>query len=127
MRPSGTGKQLETRRRHSIALLQAGVSYQEVARQVGSTVSSVVRWNQAHRRDEWNGLRGRPIPGRPCRLSAAQQEQLKRVLLRGAEAAGYRTELWTLKRIGEVIRKRLGVRYGPVGVWVPLRHGLGWS
>jgi integrase len=52
---------------------------------------------------------------------------LKGVLLRGAEAAGYRTELWTLKRIGEVIRKQFGVRYSPVGVWALLRHGLGWS
>src|SRR5262245_50386385 len=83
MRPSGTGKQLEMRRRHAIALLQAGVSYREVARQVGSTLSSVVRWNQAHRRNKWNGLRARPIPCRPCRLSAAQQEQLKGMLLRG--------------------------------------------
>src|SRR5262249_29372453 len=95
--------------------------------QIGATLSSVVRWNQAHRRDRRNGLRARPIPGRPCRLSAAQQEQLKDVLLRGAEAAGYRTELWTLKPIGEVIRKQFGVRYGPVGGWALLRHGLGWS
>src|SRR5215831_7484523 len=127
MRPSGTGKQLERRRRHAVALLQAGVSYREVAGQVRSTLSSVARWNQAHRRDRRNGLRARPIPGRPCRLSAAQQERLKGVLLRGAEAAGYRTELWTLKRIGEVIRKQFGVRYSPVGVWALLRHGLGWS
>jgi transposase len=127
MRPSGTAQRLETRRRHAVALLQAGVSYREVAREVRATLSSVVRWNQAHRHDKRNGLRARPIPGRPCRLSAAQQEQLKGVLLRGAEAAGYRTELWTLKRIGEVIRKQVGVRYSPVGVWALLRHGLGWS
>src|SRR5262252_972508 len=82
MRPSGSGKQLESRPRHAIALLRAGVSYREVARQIGATLSSVVRWNQAHRRDRRNGLRARPIPGRPCRLSAAQQEQLKAVLLR---------------------------------------------
>ena len=35
--------------------------------------------------------------------------------------------LWTLRHIREVIRKRFGVRYSPVGVWAPLRHGLGWS
>jgi transposase len=35
--------------------------------------------------------------------------------------------LWTLKRIGEVIRKRFGVRYSPVGVRALLRHGLGWQ
>jgi len=56
----------------------------------------LARWRGDHRRE-----------GEPCRLSAAQQEQLKGVLLQlhGAAAAGCRTELWTLKRIGEVIRK----------------------
>jgi transposase len=66
-------------------------------------------------------------PGRPCHLSAGQQEQLKTVLLRGAGAAGYSTELWMLRRIGEVIRKRFEVRYSQVGVRALLRHGLGWS
>jgi transposase len=49
------------------------------------------------------------------------------VLLRGAGAAGYSTELWTLKRIGDVIRKQFRVRYSVVGVWALLRHGPGWS
>jgi transposase len=127
MRPSGTAEQLENRRRRAIALLQAGTPYREVARRVVASLSSVVRWEQAYRRDKRNGLRARPIPGRPCRLSARQQEQLKALLLRGAGAAGYITELWTLRRVGEVIRKRFGVRYSPVGVWALLRHGLGWS
>lgn len=127
MRPSGTAEQLEKRRRGAIALLQAGMPYREVARRVEASLSSVVRWEQAYRRDKRNGLRARPIPGRPCRLSAGQKEQLKTVLLRGAGAAGYPTELWTLRRIGEVIRKRFRVRYSPVGVWALLRHGMGWS
>src|SRR5437660_260902 len=38
-----------------------------------------------------------------------------------------RTELWTLKRIGDVIRRQFRVRYSPVGVWALLRHGMGWS
>lgn len=127
MRPSGSAELLEKRRRQAIALLQAGTPYREVARRVAASLSSVVRWEQSHRRDQRNGLRARPIPGRPCRLSPTQQEQLKTVLLRGAGAAGYPTELWTLRRIGEVIRKRFGVRYSPVGVWALLRYGLEWS
>ncbi len=127
MSPSGTAEQLEKRRRRAIALLQAGTPYREVARHVAASLSSVVRWEQAYRRDKRNGLRARPTPGRPCRLSAKQQEQLKVLLLRGAGAAGYTTELWTLRRIGEVIRKRFGVHYSPVGVWALLRHGLQWS
>jgi transposase len=127
MRPFGSGEQLEKRRRQAIALLQDGTPYREVARRVDAAVSSVVRWQQAYRRDKRNGLRARPTPGRPCRLSATQQQQLKALLLRGAGAAGYATELWTLRRIGEVIRKRFGIRYSPVGVWALLRHGLRWS
>ena len=127
MRPSGSAAQLEKRRRQAIVLLRAGTPYREVARRVGAALSSVVRWEQAHRRDKRNGLRARPIPGRPCRLSTAQRERLKEVLLRGAGAAGYSTELWTLTRVGEVIRKQFGIRYSAVGVWRLLRHGLGWS
>lgn len=125
MRPSGTAAQLEKRRRHAITLLQGGTPYREVARRVGASLSSVVRWEQAYRRDERNGLRARPIPGR--RLSTTQQQRLKAVLLRGAGAAGYSTELWTLKRIGDVIHRQFRVRYSPVGVWALLRHGMGWS
>ena len=127
MRPFGTAEQLEKRRRRAIALLRAGTPYREVARAVGASLSSVVRWKQAHRRDARTGLRARPIPGRPPRLTTVQQERLRGLLLRGARAAGHMTELWTLKRIGTLIETQFGVRYSPVGVWKLLRHGLGWS
>ena len=127
MRPSGTAEQLETRRRRAIALLRAGTSYREVARLVQASVSSVVRWKQAYRRDTRNGLRARPTPGRPPRLTTTQQERLRRLLLRGARAAGHTTELWTLQRIGKLIEAEFDVRYSPVGVWTLLRRGLNWS
>ncbi len=127
MRPFGSAGQLEKRRRQAIALLRAGKPYRDVARAVGASLSSVVRWNQAYRRDARRGLRARPIPGRPSRLTKVQQERLRRLLLRGARAAGHMTELWTLKRIAMLIKRQFGVRYSPVGVWKLLRHGLGWS
>jgi transposase len=127
MRPSGTVQELEKRRRRAVALLRAGKPYRDVARVVRASLSSVVRWEQAHRRDKRKGLRGRPTPGRPPRLSAAQQETLKRHLLRGARAAGYPTELWTLKRIATLIASQFGVRYSLVGTWKLLREGLEWS
>jgi transposase len=127
MRPSGTAEQLEQRRRLAIALLRAGKAYREVARLVRASLSSVVRWKQAQRRDPRKGLRARPTPGRPPRLTKDQRERLRRLLLRGARAAGHTTELWTLTRIGVLIETEFGVRYSPVGVWKLLRHGLGWS
>ena len=127
MRPFGTTAQLEKRRRRAIVLLRAGQSYREVARVVGASLSSVVRWKQAHRRDARTGLRGHRNPGRPSRLTSAQHERLRRLLLRGAQAAGHATELWTLRRIATLIEAQFGVRYSAVGVWKLLRHGLDWS
>jgi transposase len=52
---------------------------------------------------------------------------LENILLRGAQAAGYSTELWTLRRISEVIKKQFGVRYSTSAVWRLLVVDLKWS
>ena len=127
MRPFGSSEQLEKRRRQAIALLRTGKPYREVAHAVGASLSSVVRWNQAYRRNARTGLRARPTPGRPPRLTTVQRERLRGLLGRGARAAGHTTELWTLKRIATRIKTQFGVRYSSVGVWKLLRHGLDWS
>lgn len=127
MRPLGSAEQLEKRRRKAIALLQSGKTYREVARITRAALSSVVRWQQAYHRDRRKGLAARPTPGRPSRLTGAQREQLRQWLLEGAGAAGYTTELWTLKRIAHLIESRFGIRYSLGGVWSLLREGLNWS
>lgn len=126
MRPRGTAKQLEQRRRRAIQLLNQGRSPSEVARAVKSSTSSVWRWRDAYREGGWQGLQARPIPGRPSKLSSSQKEELQRVLERGPAAAGYGTELWTLRRVAEVIQRRFGVDYDPSSVWHILVK-LGWS
>jgi transposase len=60
-------------------------------------------------------------------LSAAQKKTLAKFLLRGAQAAGYSTELWTLRRIGEVIKRKFGVRYSSSAVWRLLVVDMNWS
>ena len=126
MRPYGTPQQLEKRRRQAIALLKKGHSYRSVATKLESSLSSVVRWFQAYRRKGREGLRSRPTPGRPPRLTKAQKEKLLRLLVKGAPAEGYATDRWTLPRIARVIRKHFGVRYHPGHVWW-LMKGLRWS
>jgi transposase len=48
------------------------------------------------------------------------------VLLKGPPAVGYRTDLWTLQRVAEVIDEHFDVQYHPSHVWKLLRD-LGWS
>ncbi len=127
MRPPGTAKQLEDRRRRAIALLRVGETYRAVADTVRASLSSVVRWYQAYRKEKLKGLRARPIPGRPPRLSRKQSGRLRQMLLQGAMQAGYSTDLWTLKRIVKLVEQHFGVRYSTVGVWKLLRVGLKWS
>jgi len=127
MRPPGTAKQLEARRRHAIALLRAGKTYRAVAHAVKASVSSLVRWAQAYRKKGLKELRARATPGRPSRLSTRRRERFRHLLVAGAVNAGYATDLWTLPRIAKLIDKHFGVRYTTVGVWKLLRIGLDWS
>ena len=126
MRPSGTPKQLEKRRRRAVQLLKSGQTLSAVARQLGAAVSSVFRWWQAYRRKGRRGLDAKTTPGRPPRLSTTEKRQLVKLLIRGPLRAGYRTDLWTLPRVTELIHQKFGVRYHPAHVWKVLA-ALGWS
>lgn len=126
MRPHGSQTQLEKRRRRAVELLRTGWSLSEVAARIGCSVSSVFLWREAFRTRGEAGLKPKPVPGRPTRLSQRHQRALARVLVRGAVKVGYATDLWTTRRVAEVIRKRFGVAYHPNHLWRLLR-GLGWS
>jgi transposase len=126
MRPPGTSEQLEKRRRRAVRFLKSGRTLSAVARQVQASVSSVCRWWQAYQRHGPRGLRSKPTPGRPPRLSDAQKRTLVRLLSTGALRAGYPTDLWTLGRVAALIHQQFGVRYHPAHVWKVLT-GLGWS
>jgi len=107
-------------------LLESGQSPAAVARAVVAHRSSVIRWQRAYRKHGPSALTAKPIPGCPPRLSAKQQGQLVQRLLKGPLAAGYQTELWTLKRIAKLVKTRFGVHYHPCHLWKILDQ-LGWS
>jgi transposase len=126
MRPTGGAAVLEARRRRALALLKDEVSLHEVARRVGCAPSSVMRWRDAVAEHGAKGLEVHASPGRPPKLTAAQQRRLVKALITGPLAAGYATDLWTTPRIADVIRARFGVSYHPDHVG-RLLHALGWT
>jgi transposase len=126
MRPLGSPTQLEKRRRRAIQLLEKGMNLSAVAQQVGSSVSSVFRWQQAFQKEGEEGLNPRVSPGRPARLSGQEKKRLVSLLLKGPLAFGYGTDLWTTRRVAELIRKFFGIHYHPNHLW-RLLTGLGWS
>src|SRR5574341_2043083 len=95
MRPHGSPKALEARRRRVITFLKQKLSLHEIARRIGCHASSVLRWRNAWRAGGPAALKAKPASGRPPRLTAKQRARLEQLLLAGARAHGYRTELWT--------------------------------
>ena len=117
-------KALERRRHKAARLLLRGITQAEVARQVGVSRQSVSVWAGALAEDE-QAWRRKPL-GVPAALGAAQHKRLCKVLLQGAVANGYATELWTLQRIADVIEREFGVAYCKTNVWLLLK-ALGFS
>jgi transposase len=111
MRPSGDPKELERRRRRAIALLKEGLMPVEVARRVGVDRRSVRRWKAAYRKRGEAALDAKPASGRPPKLSARDQKRLERQLLKGAQAAGFSSDLWTCPRVAEWIERAFGIEY----------------
>ena len=126
MRPKGSAAELEARRRQAVALLQDGKSNTEVARLVGADLSSVKRWKRAVAAGGLTALAAKPNRGRPPKLSPAQRQELAEILRAGPLAAGFRTNLWTCRRVAEVVRQRFGVEYHPDHVGRIL-HALGFT
>jgi len=126
MRPHGSPAVLERRRRRGVALLQAGQPPAEVARRLDCSISSVLRWREAHAAGGDAALAALPVPGRPRKLGEAERERLWKILLGGARAYGFPNDLWTLKRMARVIRREFRVVLHPGHVWKVLRQA-GWS
>src|SRR5262245_51846214 len=102
MRPIGTAQELERRRRRAVGLVHQGESPDEVAHFLGCGRSSVYTWLK-WARESPERLAAQPAPGRTPRLDTKQHQRLERLLLQGAKAHGWRTELWTADRVATLI------------------------
>jgi transposase len=126
MRPQGKPEELERRRFRAIALLEAGHRPGKIAEMLDVSPGAISRWKSAYQRAGPKGLKAKPHPGPKPKLTEAQRRKLERLLLKGPVAHGYPTDLWTLRRIVEVIEEHFGVSYDLSGVWHILK-GMGWS
>src|SRR5919199_3825533 len=107
----------EGRRLRAFELKQLGWSQQRIAEALGVSKGAVSQWmKRARDGGGAEALKRRPAPGARPRLSEEQRARLPELLERGAEAHGFRGEVWTCERVAEVIRKEFGVSYHPAHV-----------
>jgi len=126
MRPHGSAKQLEQRRRKAVALRERGVGPSQIARLLNTTPQTVCQWVRKHRRGGDDALAAKPASGRPAKLSLRRRRGLVNCLLKGASVFGFGTDLWTCPRVRDLIWKRFGVGYHVDHIGRLLRT-LGWS
>ena len=118
---------MELRRMRAADLFERGVIPAEIARQVGVAHQVVSEWRKAWRQGGRAALRSAGPAGRKSKLTDAQFAAVRDVLISGAEANGYSTDVWTVPRVAEVIEHVTGVAYHPGHVWYLLHDQLGWS
>jgi transposase len=119
-------QEMERVRIRAILLLQKGMRQSEVARKLGVTKQAVFRWKSIWENGGLNALRFPGRAGRKPELEPEQLIELETELLKGPKAHGYITELWTGRRVRELIKKLFGVEYHPNHMW-RLMRSMGWS
>lgn len=116
----------EVRRRRAWELKQQGWKQRDIAEALGVTEGAVSQWLKQARDQGEDSLAARKASGRPPRLTSAQRLQIPALLAKGAEAYGFRGDLWTRRRVGVVLQRSFGVKHSPQHVGTLLRQ-CGWS
>jgi transposase len=118
---------LEVRRQLAARLFAAARETQSaIARRLGVSRQSVLRWYRAWRKGGRAALRAAGRAGRKPRLGPDELRRVEAALREGPRAHGFRTNLWTLPRVARVIKRLTGVQYHPGHVW-RLLGALNWT
>jgi transposase len=103
----------ECRRLRAWELWQQGWKQKDIAVALGVSKGAVSQWIKRAKTQGLEGLRRHPAPGPQPKLSAEQWMHLSQLLAQGAEAFGFRGQVWTTRRVAQVIKEHFGVSYHP--------------
>ena len=107
-------------------MFKEGLKQATVAHILGVSRQSASRWYKAWRKGGKAAMEGAGRAGRKTKLTPAQLKLVEEELRKGPRAHGFDTELWTLKRLAQVIKAVTGVEFHPGHVW-RLLGAMGWS
>jgi transposase len=116
---------LEFRRRRAVELIQQGESKKIISRILGVSKNSLNVW--LRKTEAGENLNTKASEGRPRRLNSQQLAELEELLKRGATAHGWDNNLWTTRRVREVIKNHFAIEFCRSHVWHILHDHLHWS
>jgi len=116
----------EARRLRAWELKQQGWKQNKIAEALGVTPGAVSQWLNRAKKAGIKALYRRKAGGPKRRLGDEQLAELPTLLAKGAEAYGFRGDVWTRPRVAEVIKREFRVSYTPQHVGNLLRS-IGWS
>ena len=113
MRTQGSPAELERRRHLAVQRVLEGYASEEVADVLGVDPRSVRRWVAGFQQHGPAALAARAVPGRPPKLTGAQERIVRRWLADRPTAHGFATELWTASRLALLIEQEWGIQFHP--------------
>ncbi len=107
-------------------MFQQGATQATVAKKFGVSRAAACKWQSAWEERGLPGLASKGPPGFASALNDKNKRKSKQSILRGPLSHGYDTDLWTLARLAEVLKKTTKVSFGPVRTWQVVRD-LGFT
>jgi transposase len=111
MRTRGSASQLQDTREKAVLAMKEGKTPALVAEVLRVHPASVRKWWKAYQENGSQGIAAKPHPGRPSRLTFKQQARVIGWIRKNPKSFGFSTELWTARRLAEVIERKFKVRY----------------
>lgn len=100
-------------RRNAVERYLAGESASEIMASYGLCHTTIYKWLAAYESGGEDALTARPIPGRPPKLTDAQMEEVRDIVVGGdPRQLGLDFGLWTRRVVADVIKKRFGIQMG---------------
>ena len=110
----------------ALDLARRGWKQRDIAVALDASKGAVSRWLAAARRGGPEALRSHPAPGAVAKITPEQFRLIPDFLWHGAEAYGFRGDVWTCERVAGVLLEEFGVSYSGSQMSRLLKR-LGWT
>ena len=102
----------EARRKRAFELKELGWKPGDIAQALGVSAPAVCKWlSKVNAEPGVEAWRSKPARSGPLKLTPEQLRLIPDFLSHGAEAYGFRGEVWTCARVAKVFEEEFGVTY----------------